>query len=38
MKHDPSLKDAGDLVKLEMHNKSKFNDIIDDYRTQIEFA
>lgn len=38
MKHDPSLKDAGDLVKLEMRNKSKFNDIIDDYRTQIEFA
>lgn len=38
MKYDPSLKDAGDLVKLEMHNKSKFNDIIDDYRTQIEFA
>ena len=38
MKHDSSLKDAGDLVKLEMHNKSKFNDIIDDYRTQIEFA
>lgn len=38
MKHDPSLKDAGDLVKLEMYNKSKFNDIVDDYRTQIEFA
>lgn len=38
MKHDPSLKDAGDLVKLEMRNKSKFNDIVDDYRTQIEFA
>lgn len=35
LKHDVSLKDAGDLVKLEITNKQKYNDIIDNYKAQI---
>lgn len=34
---DISLKDAGDLVTLEMKNRRKYNEIIENYKTQIEF-
>ncbi len=36
LKHDISLKDAGDLVKLDITNHSKFEEIVNDYKLQIE--
>ncbi len=36
LKHDISLKDAGDLVKLDITNHSKFEEIVSDYKLQIE--
>ena len=35
LKHDCYLKDAGDLVKLELTNKIKYDEIIENYKTQI---
>ena len=36
LKHDIALKDAGDLVKLDITNQPKFKDILSDYKLQIE--
>lgn len=36
LEHDISLKDAGDLVKLDITNHNKFEDIINNYKLQIE--
>lgn len=35
--HNYKLKDAGDLVKLDITNHSLFNEIINDYKTQLCF-
>lgn len=36
LKHDYSLKDAGDLVLLEITNNRKYNEIVENYKLQIE--
>lgn len=36
LKHDISLKDAGDLVKLDITNHSKYEEIILEYKLQLE--
>lgn len=33
--HDPYLKDAGDLVKLELYNKNKYRELIELYKAQL---
>lgn len=33
--HDPYLKDAGDLVKLELTNKHKYKELVELYKAQI---
>lgn len=35
LKHDISLKDAGDLVGLEITNRRRYNEIIENYKAQI---
>lgn len=36
LEHDITLKDAGDLVKLDITNHNKFEDVINNYKLQIE--
>ena len=35
LKHDSYLKDAGDLMKLDIENHKKFEEVIDNYKLQI---
>jgi phosphoribosylformylglycinamidine (FGAM) synthase PurS component len=37
LKHNSKLKDAGDLVDLDITNHRLYNEIIEDYKTQIEY-
>ncbi len=36
LKHYVSLKDAGDLMKLDIENHRLYEDIVDSYKTQIQ--
>ena len=35
LQHDSYLKDAGDLMKLDIENHRKFEEVIDNYKLQI---